>query len=359
MNNIPDNRFGFDCLLFERCNLNCKFCLEDHANAKVDCDYILNIPKDVVHRFSEELKHLPRIEVVSIRLWGGELFMDSLSDEMFDVYKRLVDEFVRLFQELDCGIRLEITWLSNGVFRKWDRVEDVLRHSHGRIGFSYDPVDRFRTQDEEQSMLDTANHFNQLGLCESISITLTKPSIECYLNTDKIFNIVGFPLIDINHYVANPRWEQLIPSDEDIYSFFKFLIDHRIFNVLDIQNMMRSIINNTKYPVCNCHRHISHCKGMTTYNCVLSSSVLGNEMFYASPKDITEQNVSETKMKEGVAKRGCLLCDYCNICIQPCWTSILFKGSQLDQTCPYHRLYDYVLQNKDVLRKFKEDYQDA
>ena len=333
-----DNRFGFDCLLFERCNLKCKFCLEQHGNSKIDYDYILQIPNDIVSRCRQELKHLPKIEIVSIRLWGGELFFDALPDEIFTVYQKMIDKFNELFMGLDSTLKLEISWLSNGVFTKYD---------------SYDPVDRFSTIEQEELMLRTANYFNDLGLCESISITLTKPNIDCYLQTDKIFKLVHFPLIDINHYVANPRWKELLPFDDDIYSFFKFLLDNEIFNVLDVHNMLMSIIQNTRFPVCNCHRHISHCKGTTTYNCVLSSSIFGNDMFY-SMSNISEENVSSIKLSEGMAKRGCLFCEYGNVCIQPCWTSILFKKLKLDVQCPYHRLYDYILSNETILNKFKE-----
>ena len=33
------------CMLFEPCNLKCKFCFEDHKNKTIDTDYIENIYK--------------------------------------------------------------------------------------------------------------------------------------------------------------------------------------------------------------------------------------------------------------------------------------------------------------------------
>ena len=73
------------CMLFENCNLNCKFCFEPHTNKKIDKDYILTIPNIIKDNFSIEYKKYPTIKKVWLMLWGGEIFYDALDDDIFDL----------------------------------------------------------------------------------------------------------------------------------------------------------------------------------------------------------------------------------------------------------------------------------
>lgn len=81
MNVLAQNRFGFDCLLFERCNMNCSFCLEDHSNSEIDLEWIRNMPQKLLERFKEE--DLPDIHKITFRYWGGELFLMNFQIHYF------------------------------------------------------------------------------------------------------------------------------------------------------------------------------------------------------------------------------------------------------------------------------------
>jgi galactose-1-phosphate uridylyltransferase len=72
-----------------------------------------------------------------------------------------------------------------------------------------------------------------------------------------------------------------------------------------------------------------------------------------SMNEINEDNVSDIKRKLSLHKRGCLFCEYANICPKICWTSILFKEYTATE-CPMQRLYKYLQDNKQILEDYKK-----
>jgi len=352
-----DNKFGIDCLLFERCNLKCKFCLEEHSNNNIDYDYIRKIPYDIVDRMKEEIKTHKDIKEVNIRLWGGELFFDALPDTLFDEYKLLVDNFRKLFRKDLNDVNVTFSWISNGVFTKWERVKDIIEYSNGFIGFSYDPIDRYSSDTQKEMFFKTVEYFYNNDLLSDISITLTKRTINCYIsgNSD-IEKLRKYKKFDVNFYIPNKNWEELMPTDDDIFNFFKWALDNRLFGIYDIEKLVMTSMNTSKTigRTCNCDKHLSHCKNCVTYNCVKSSTIFGNDMFYANEtQNITEDSVSNIKASLGILKRGCLTCKYYGSCSMPCWTSILFKHYKISE-CPYKKAHDYITNNKHIIEKYNE-----
>lgn len=356
-NSLLNNRFGFDCLLFEKCNLNCKFCLESHKNNKIDINYILSLPEKLAERFKKEYIKYPNTKLITIRIWGGELFFDNLSDDLFTTYSDLIENFNIIFKKYFPNIELQFSWVSNGVFTKKDRVENLLKTTNSKIGFSYDPVDRFSNKKQEDLMIKNAIYFNNINLVNEISITLTKPNIYAFIeNKSNINKLTSIKTFDINYYIPNPNWESLLPTDDDLYSFFKWVLDNKLFNIMDIRKILDSIISpKFKHEsTCNCDKHLSACKDCITYNCVKSSSIFDNKLFYGE-KTITEDNVAKIKKDLGINKRGCIFCEYYTICPKCCWTSILFKHIKLTN-CPLKRIYEYINNNKTILEIYKNEY---
>lgn len=348
-----ENRFGFDCLLFERCNMNCDFCLESHSNNKIDYDWIRNIPQILVERYIKE--EIKGTQVITFRHWGGELFFDALPDSLFDEYRNLITNINSSFNKHFPDIKLVHSWVSNGFYNNIDRVISLLKDTNSKVAISYDPVGRYKTKEQEELVLSNAKAFNTLGLLNEFSITLTKPNIEAYISGKSRINDLQFcRKFDINYYIPNLNWKQLLPSDEDLYNFFKWVVDERLFSVIDVSRVLRTIL----YPqakvdsICNCDRHISACKNCLTYNCVTSSTVFPNQDFYGN-KEITEQNVSKIKKNLGLLKRGCLYCNYANVCPKGCHTSILYKGYKVLE-CPYKKLYRYLESNPCIIEDFKK-----
>ena len=177
--------------LFEACNLHCKFCFEGHRNNKVDPEQIKQAAFDIYNIMDGELKKYPKVEVIYIRLWGGELFFDALPDTVFDAYKYLIDKCKELFSTNYPNIKLRFSWLTNGVWKKWDRIKEILDLSNGALGFSYDPADRFPSPKAEQLMVDNVWRAYNEGYFSNLSITLTKQTVKQYVAGNH--NLLNFP----------------------------------------------------------------------------------------------------------------------------------------------------------------------
>lgn len=353
MNVLAQNRFGFDCLLFERCNMNCSFCLEDHSNSEIDLEWIRNMPQKLLERFKEE--DLPDIHKITFRYWGGELFFDELPDSLFLEYRELINKVNELFNKEFPDIELSHSWVSNGVYKNIDRVIELLKDTGSQLSISYDPVGRYQKSWQESFALRNIAKFHSEGLLAEISITLTKPNIEAYISGKSCLrNLVFCKKFDINYYIPNKNWQELLPSDEDLFNFFKWVVDGRLFCIIDVSRVLRSILYPTANieKVCNCDHHISACKGCLTYNCVTSSTVFPNKDFYGN-KEITEKNVAKVKQQLGLMKRGCMFCKYSNICPKCCYTSILYKDYKVTE-CPFKKLYEYISDHQEILEDFKE-----
>lgn len=350
---LAENRFGFDCLLFERCNMNCDFCLEAHSNKEIDLNWINSLPSKLLERFKQE--NIPNIKKITFRYWGGELFYDELPESLFYKYIELINEVNKLFKEYNPDIELGHSWVSNGVYNNLDRVIKLLEDTNSKVAISYDPVGRYKKKWQEDLAISNAKKLSEKGLLNEFSITLTKPNIEAYISgKSRIKDLLFCKKFDINYYIPNINWQQLIPSDEDLFNFFKWVVDERLFCIIDVSRLLRSILHPTAHieKVCNCDHHISACKGCLTYNCVTSSTVFPNEDFYGN-REINESNVSSIKAKLGLLKRGCMFCNYSNVCPKGCHTSILYKGYKVSN-CPYKMLYEYVDRNDSILEDFKE-----
>lgn len=349
-----DIRFGFDCILFEACNLRCKFCLEAHENTKIDLNWIHSIPQLLVDRFKEEYKKYPNTKEIAIRMWGGELFYDTLPDTLFDEYRKLISNFKKVFKEIFPDITLIFLWVSNGVYKKTDRVLKLLHDTNSKLNISYDPIDRFKTEEQKNLMLTNAKYFNSLDLLEEISITLTKPNILEYCNDlTHLQNLQFTQKIDINYYIPNINWKTLLPSDDDLFLFFKTCLINKFYNILDLQKILNSFCfpEREKEFICGCHKHLSACKDCVTYNCVKTSSILPNEDFYGN-LEISEDNVSQIKANLGKNKRGCVYCKYFIQCPRFCWTSILYKNYKTTN-CPFKQLYEFLENNNNFVEEYK------
>lgn len=342
------------CMLFENCNLQCDFCFEAHARKKIDTKYIEDIYKIIDENFSKEYNKYPTIKTVYIMLWGGELFFDSLSDDVFNSYYILIDNIKTLFKNKFQNVDVIFSWLSNGVFTKKERVKKIIEYSKGIINFSYDPISRFKIKKQEELMIQNAIYFKNIGLGKKISITLTKPSINAFINNTsklKFFNDLNYN-IDVNYYIANPNWKNLLPTDNEIFLFFKWAFDNSLFNIKVCEKILDYFFNKPVRHYCDCKTCSQITFGEWSVDCAKCSSILPAESFYGKEtQNITEENSNEIKATIGIHKRGCLTCDYYNNCQMPCWISIVFDGFKAEN-CFYKQTYDYIKNNKKILENY-------
>lgn len=350
---MQNERFGFDCLLFENCNLNCDFCLEAHNNNKIDYEWIHQMPNLLVQRFKKENRK--DVKKITFRYWGGELFYDKLPNSLFDEYRQLITNINTIFKQEFPNIELSHSWVSNGVYNNIERVIKLLKDTNSQISISYDPVGRYKLKSQEDLAINNAKLFNNNGLLNEFSITLTKLNIDAYINNKSRIKELQFcKKFDINYYIPNINWQILLPNDDDLFNFFKWVVDEQLFSIIDIARVLRTILYKSANveKICNCEHHISACKNCLTYNCVTSSTVFPNTDFYGE-REITEENVAKIKKNLGLLKRGCMFCNYADKCPKGCHTSILYKHYKITE-CPYKRLYQYIEQNPHILNNFEK-----
>lgn len=334
--------------LFERCNLNCKFCFEDHISSKIDYEEIRNIPYKIIDQLEKEIQKLNPKEIL-LRLWGGELFFDTLPDEIFDVYRKLINNFKQVMQERHLSQKIDINFLSNGVFTKYDRVDSLLKDTGASISFSYDPIDRFSSESQKDIWLNTLTHYK--NKTRYVSITLTEQSIDKYIEGDTYFDkIPEYIGIDVNYYTANPNWRDLLPGDDDFYRFFKWGIENKKYNIRVIGSLLKYMIPEEKVFVeryCDCKFALQYQNGTCIKDCSKRASTLDRSKFYGKyTSDIDEDNVTEAKSTLGLLKRGCLECAHYDYCHMTCWIALLFDEYKVTK-CPFARAYDYI-SNEDV-----------
>lgn len=334
--------------LFETCNLHCKFCFEKH-NRPIDYEKIKTFPDTIINGIRNDINaYRPKLFI--LKVWGGELFFDGLPDKIFDIYYDLYKEIKYKISKEFPWMEFEINWLSNGVWTKRGRIEKLLEKTNSKIALSYDPLERFSNNLELNIWKSNFDYLKKKKLLNFIAITLTKPNIYEYISgKDKtLFNVPLDMQIDINYYAANPGWEKYIPSDDDLYKFFKWCIDNKLFNVAAVESFVRHMIKEEKNYVpkwCTCKNSRQCIDGQPILDCVKQASSLPREDFYGEYEQYTnESNCTEVKNSIGLLKRGCVSCEHYKTCPQLCWVSLIFKGYKTTY-CPIKRIYEAITED--------------
>ena len=329
--------------LFSNCNLRCKYCFEDGGHGSPegpDFQYFREIPSRVAEAYSSKRKILTNAKTLILRIWGGEPFMDSLSDYVFDCYAQMVDDIKALVLARFPDTKFVTMWSTNGVFKKWFRVQKLLSSTDGVLSFSYDPCGRFRTDGQLETMISNYRCFEPSGVVKCVSITLTKPSIEAYVGGLSKLGVFCRTPIDVNYYTANHGWRELLPSASDIFSFYRWVFENRMFNVYAVSQAVLSYCGQAKTRFCDCNTCAVVRKDFTTTDCAYYSP-LPKEMFYGKfAPEVDEGNANEVKAALGIAKFGCIECEHFSHCQMHCWISALFKEVQPE--CPLKMFYSFL-----------------
>lgn len=366
LQNIISNKkipsYELSISLFDKCQLNCDFCFQAHKK-EVDIEYIKSIPEKV-------LGIVPRLiqretKTLHIRLWGGELFHDGISDELFELYDWLCTELKNKFYTALPNIKIYFNFMSNGAWKKNRKnVEDLLKKHNAVIGFSYDPVGRYPNQDIKNLALETMKHFYDWQGHVNLAMTTTKRNIECLLNEEDPF-LKNFPKqysLEINYYIPSEDWKINLPNDELLFKMWKYFLDNSFFNCKSLHDYIQPIFypNREFFSTCGCKCSDQFSNNCLIRDCISRTSRLGLKNFYGDlAKDLNDENAQEIKNYLGTIKRGCLYCENLSRCAWLCFSSILFKEYKAEN-CPINQLINYIDKNKDTvkqnLEKFKEKY---
>jgi sulfatase maturation enzyme AslB (radical SAM superfamily) len=363
-NNIADIYFpisnkGYEVTftLFTKCNLNCDFCFQNHSN-EIDIEAIKNIPIILEDNYPEELKD-PNLESIRVNITAGELFYDDIPDSMFDIYKEFFTKVIKIIRSYLPKIKFKVSWVSNGVNTKHDRIMNLFDYFNNDnvetfLGMSYDPVGRFKTNEQFKLFENTFWHFyNNYKIPPMMGLTLTKSNLKSFVNNGDTF-LSSLPKnieIDLCYYIANKNWIIDQPTDDDLYDFFIWSITNNIFQSDGLKDIIETIYNiKPQTTACVCRRAIGYFNGKFIKDCGVFS--LPYERYFGNyTKDITPQNITEKKCIIGIEKRGCLLCEYKNICTGPCWCSMLFDEYKISE-CFLKRTIKYLYDHPEIQERY-------
>ena len=335
MNNFyPNYDFLEICLiLFDRCNLGCSFCFQEHTSIKTP-EEIKDLYISLIPQLEEALKKKPWIKHLIFRIWGGEVFMDSLDDKYLEAYEYLQTKIIE-WAKLN-GYTTEFGYSSNLVFNKTDRIQDFLKRTNSIINTSYDPVERFRIKEQEDLWWANLKIFNP----SVISITLTKPNIKKYLETDILKQLKDYTLYP-EYYIYNKNWEKYAPSTEDLFYFYKYYYEHNLTNIPEINNLINSYQNpNGRY--CICSNSCSFINNKLTFSCLIRSGTLDMLSDYGMTlEECMSDKCTEIQYNIATSNMGCKLCKHYSYCRLPCMASQLHKDRK-NKGCFIAKLYEYL-----------------
>lgn len=346
--------------LFERCNLRCEFCFQEHEHAQINCDYIKHLPEAAFQLMSKELRAHPTIKSFDIRMLGGEIFADDLPNELFDLYGEVVEKIREEMKTYYPDVNVDFICTTNGVWKERERVKKFLeKYSFKKIlSVSVDFIGRYKSDKVKQIAYDTMKFFGEAEFYVRAGVVLTKRNIQYILKHPKEFkNLIRkykAEQIVFNYYSPNEQWKLDLPSDEDLWQIYKFCFDERMFNVSTIFYLIEAYRQQKFFTkTCECKFIPTLTETKCTKDCVTTASTLPMERFYGEfTKEITEENVSDVKASLGIVKRGCLGCDHYEYCPQPCWCMVIFDGYEA-VNCPMKRAFKYIKDNPQIMQDYE------
>lgn len=347
--------------LFEKCNLRCEFCFQEHEHAKINYDYIRRLPSTAFSLMAKELKAHPTIKSFDIRMLGGEIFSDDIPDSLLEMYGDVVEEIREQMEDYYPDVNVDFICTTNGVWEKRKRIKSFLeKYSFKKIlSVSIDFIGRYKSDKIKQIAYDTMKFFGDAEFFVRAGVVLTKRNIAYILgHTDEFKDLIRkykAEQIVFNYYSPNEQWELDLPSDEDLWNIYKFCLDERMFTVSTIFYLIEAYRQQKFFTkTCECKFIPTLTETSCTKDCVQTASPLPRERFYGKyTNEVTEENVSDVKASLGVVKRGCLGCDHYEYCPQPCWCMVIFDGYKATN-CPMKRAFNYIKEHPEIMKDYEE-----
>jgi radical SAM protein with 4Fe4S-binding SPASM domain len=333
LRNKRDHREEFMATLFEKCNLTCAFCWQNHDSTEG-----LNSVRSKVASLVRGAKSSPK-KVMLFNLMGGELFADDVfTDEMYGDYMFLITETDRQVREL--GKTCEFTCCTNLIFTRPERVMGLLQdlHSKGiniKLTTSYDFSGRFNSS-TLQTFKQNVEFFKQEVI--NLGVVLTAPNInELLKDTDedfKYFYNSGYKIY-FDHYSPEHNAKTMTPSDALLLEAFYFLID----NYPNTYPVYDWIHNHTNGLSCKTSKMVLPSGELAQCGKVPDKQTI---KFFKNPRDLSNPTMEMSFME----KMGCLTCEYFDRCSLGCFLLHYFKPRDELSECVFKLTYDKITKNK-------------
>lgn len=302
--------------LFEYCNLNCKFCNQDHTDFTGTESIVQKI--DLV---KQEIKKLKR-KSYSVHFMGGEVFADALPDQVFYDYNYVVHKLDEWAAEEN--IDLEICFTTNFVFTNTDRLDTLLAVYPIKLLTSYDPSARFNKVTFPVFQDNVKKYKNHI---KSVNVIMTKPNIEKFMKDDiPFFNyLYHWFNIYFDYYTPEPNMEIFLPTDVMLRDFMIHMLD-KYPNTLPFADMRNKF---KKKMTC-----------MDTITIMPDGSSGGCTILL---KDYKKPNVNKLQMEEQwLESYNCLSCPHFQYCNMGCFLSNHIQSFRTQEACFLSEVYDVV-----------------
>lgn len=342
--------------MFNTCNLNCRFCYENkkHNAIFLTKERFTAVREDVKREIVPLVKE-HCYNTVLFKFFGGEVFFDAQPDWIYDEYISLLNDIRQMFD-----IKVCTKFITNGVFTKYDRADRVLDATGSIVGMSYDPVGRYRKEEQRELFKKTAAHFYETGKLKEIATLLTKPAIHAIIEGDDFFNCIPDDIrVDVCTYMPNQNWEELLPSAKDYAEFFQWAIRNKRFNIDRIVSLIQCMIPEERQGVekiCPCNEIIYLPKERRFTNECIERQEFASAYYGDRAKDVTEENCLEMKANLLVKKVGCLYCEHFKWCPIQCAAGILFDKYE-QKECPLAKTFASITQEDiDNLKTWRKEH---
>lgn len=339
--------------LFEKCNLSCSFCWQDHTAF---------VGVDTVREKLEPLKQLLDAETmkqVIINVMGGEVFDDSIfTQSLFDDYVYLAEEGSKYAASI--GIEMTVTFVTNLVTDYPERVAELMnvladKGVKSQLVTSYDSKGRFN---KAQFECFKKNMVTLRPYVAGVSMLLTKPVIKQLMAfEDEYFQFLydegyevyfdyytpttGWTTSEAGSVVSDRESHMVIgPSDKDLLKAFYFLVDH-----YPNSQPIKGWIENTSNPMSCRSSKLILADGTT---CLCGNLHLNN------PQLITFYNAKiqpadNSEIEENFIKRwDCITCEYFDRCQLGCFMQHDFSKRGQMAECPFKLTFDKITKGTEV-----------
>lgn len=203
-------------ILFEKCNLRCSFCHQDH-------DSTVGLDAEEIMRKGLRLIAESDLEVpIVINITGGELFSDDIEDWMFGYYLSLGQLLLQNFK------RAKIVYGTNLVYEKVWRVRRLMtmlspyceQGQSVSLATSYDPAGRFNPAQRELFF----KNLEEVALwVDTVNVVITKQNIEVFLNDredPQVKEMCEDFDVYFDHYIPSERYTEHQPTESAIRQLY-------------------------------------------------------------------------------------------------------------------------------------------
>ena len=313
-------------ILFEKCNLRCSFCHQDH-------DSTVGLDADEIMRKGIRLVESSDLEApIVINITGGELFTDDIEDWMFGYYLSLGEYLLQNFK------RAKIVYGTNLVYEKVWRVERLMTmlsaHSSPSQGVSlstsYDPAGRFNPAQRELFF----KNLERVGLwVDTVNVVITKQNIDVFLNDREGVEVKDLAYdydLYFDHYIPSERYEEHQPTESQIRQLYLKLAKKYPLSY-PIASWKNQQFNET---TCRSTKIINKDGVVTT-----CWSEAGKDAILDEGEGLVAKQSAEERFIEHY---GCLSCEYYQRCGLRCFLHHSFiEGSSTE--CEIKLLFDEIL----------------